>query len=122
LKENKGCVVVVSSAASDIPWPRTAPYNTSKAAQHCLLRSLALKLAPSGVRVNWVLPGCIHTEALDRMAKKMGESSEVYAAKRGNAHPMRRCGKASEVAAAALFLASDRMASFVTGAEHLYDA
>ena len=116
LKESKGSVVVVSSLASDVPWPRTAPYNAAKAAQHTLLKSYALDLAPWGVRVNAVLPACIHTPAMDRMAEKMSEPIEQFAEKRGNAHPMRRCGTPAEVASAALFLASSKLAGFCTGA------
>lgn len=115
LTASKGCVVVISSVASDVPWPRTAPYNVAKAAQHALLRSHALALAPAGVRVNAVLPACIHTEALDRMAAGAGMPSDAYAARRGPAHPLGRCGRPEEVTSAALFLASPKLASFITG-------
>ena len=64
----QGAVVNVSSAASIVPMraPRTS-YGVAKAAQDALTRSLALELAPKGVRVNAVLPGlplCTHAQAL----------------------------------------------------------
>ena len=116
LKQSKGSVVVVSSLASEVPWPRTAPYNVAKAAQHSLLKNCALELAPWGVRVNTVLPACIHTPAMDRMAEKQSVPIEQFAEKRGNAHPMRRFGTPAEVASAALFFASSKLAGFCTGA------
>eukprot|EP01025_Chloroclados_australasicus_P047888 TRINITY_DN5403_c0_g1_i13.p1 TRINITY_DN5403_c0_g1~~TRINITY_DN5403_c0_g1_i13.p1 ORF type:complete len:228 (-),score=22.24 TRINITY_DN5403_c0_g1_i13:105-788(-) len=115
LKEAKGCVVVVSSLASEVVWPQTAPYNCAKAAQHALIKSLALQLVKHGVRVNAVLPACIHTEALDVMANKKGVSPDVYASKRGRAHPMGRCGETRDVTQAVLFLASNHMSSYITG-------
>lgn len=106
---------MVSSLASEVPWPRTAPYNTAKAAQHALLKNYALDLAPRGVRVNAVLPACIHTAAMDRMAAKIGADIDQFAEKRGNAHPMKRCGTPQEVASAVLFLASNKLSGFTTG-------
>jgi len=108
-------VVVVSSLASDTVWPQTLPYNTAKAAQHALVRNTALRLAKHGVRVNAVLCGAIHTEALDAMAAQVGTPSDAYAAKRGAAHPLGRCGTSAEVAHAVLFLASP-LAGFICGA------
>lgn len=115
LRESRGNVVVVSSAAADVPWPQTAPYNAAKAGQHALLRNLALGYAAAGVRVNAVLPACIHTDALDRMAALKGVPPEEYAARRAPAHPMRRVGATADVSRAVLFLASDEMAGFVCG-------
>ena len=67
LKESKGNIVLVSSLASDIPWPQTMPYNTAKAAQHALIKNLALTYVKYGVRINCVLAGAIHTEGMQAL-------------------------------------------------------
>lgn len=101
-----GTVVMVTSAAPNVPWPDTAPFNYAKAAQNCMVQTLAFKYRTSGVRVNAVLPACIHTGALDRMAEKKSVPVADYAQLRADAHPMERLGTAEDVANAVLFLAS----------------
>jgi len=117
-------VVMVSSQAANTPWPDTAPYNVNKAAQNCLVQQLAFQYRnhheqPNSnnvvVRVNAVLPACIHTGALDRMAAKKKVSVADYAALRAQSHPMQRNGTPQEVAQAVLFLASPRQSAFTTG-------
>lgn len=107
-------IVVVSSLAPNVPWPDTAPFNYSKAAENCMIESLAFKHCTKGVRINGVLPSCIHTGYLDRMAIKKGQTVEAYATLRAQAHPMKRNGSPQEVAQAVAFLASDA-SSFMTG-------
>lgn len=109
-----GSVVIVSSMAPHVPWPDTAPYNYARAAQNCMIETLAFRHRLDNIRVNGVLPSCIHTGALDIMASKKGKSVEEYAALRANAHPMGRNGLPEEVADAVLFLASSG-ASYMTG-------
>ncbi len=112
--EGGGAVVVVSSLAARVPWPDTAPFNLAKAAQNCLVETLAFKHRQDNIRVNAVLPACIHTEALNVMAAKKNRPIEEYAALRAESHPMGRNGTPHEVASAVLFLASSASA-FITG-------
>lgn len=115
LKQNDtGSVVMVSSMASDVPWPDTAPYNLAKAAQNCLVQTLAFEYRLHNVRVNAVLPACIHTGYLDIMAEKKNKPIEEYAKLRAEAHPLQRNGTPEEVAQAVLWLASPQ-SSFTTG-------
>lgn len=116
-------IVMISSMAAQTPWPDTAPYNTAKAAQNCLVQQLAFQYrkghesnqsSNNVVRVNAVLPGCIHSVKLDVMAYKKGVSVEDYAALRSQCHPVERNGTVEEVAAAVVFLASPA-SSFLTG-------
>lgn len=112
--EAGGTVVMVSSMAPLVPWPDTAPYNYAKAAQNCMVETLAFKYRTSNVRVNAVLPACIHTGALDVMAKKKNAVIEEYAKLRADAHPMARNGTPEDVANAVVFLASPA-SSYLTG-------
>ena len=109
-----GTVVMVSSLAPQVPWPDTAPFNYAKAAQNTMTESLAFKYRTGNVRINAVLPACIHTGALDRMAKKKNAAIEEYAKLRAEAHPMGRNGTPQDVANAVVFLASPASA-FTTG-------
>lgn len=89
----------------------TAPffaYGPSKAAVCHIVRTLAVSLAPDGIRVNAILPGTIDTP-MSRSAK----NTEIYESLVAQI-PMRRIGRPEEVSAAVLFLASDA-ASFMTG-------
>ena len=72
-----------------------------------LTRSLAMELAPSGIRVNCVAPGVIETD----MVKVLGEETLRDLAAET---PLGRLGKPEDIAAAVSYLASDK-ASFVTG-------
>lgn len=88
-------------------------YNASKGALVAMTRSMAVDLAPRGVRVNCVCPGAIDTPMLrDHMLTVVDKEAAARAAAR--AHPLGRIGLPEEVANAVLFLASDE-ASFITG-------
>lgn len=115
VKAGATSIVMVSSMASDVPWPDTAPYNTSKAAQNCLVEQLAFQYRNQNVRINAVLPACIHSIKLDVMAEKKGVSVEDYAALRAEVSPMGRNGTVEEVARAVVFLSSSTYSSFTTG-------
>eukprot|EP00536_Pseudo-nitzschia_multiseries_P000166 jgi/Psemu1/62517/estExt_Genemark1.C_30066 len=109
-----GSAVVVGSVAADVPWPNTAPYNFASAARNTMVKTLAFKYRTTGVRVNGVLAGVIHTGALDAMAAQKQQSAESYAALRASAQPMQKCGTPRDVANAVLYLASPA-SGFTTG-------
>lgn len=105
-----GAIVnLASQAGRDGGGPGAAAYSTSKGAVMSFTRAMAKELGPKGIRVNALCPGMIATSFHDRFTKDAVRESVAAST------PLRRQGAASEVAAAAAYLASAD-ASFLTGA------
>jgi NAD(P)-dependent dehydrogenase (short-subunit alcohol dehydrogenase family) len=106
LAERGGSILNLSSVGGLGPEPGIGWYDVTKAAVIHITRQLAYELAP-GVRVNALAPGLVKTD----LARSIWEGNEDRIA----AHiPLRRLGEPDDIAAAALFLASDA-ASWITG-------
>jgi NAD(P)-dependent dehydrogenase (short-subunit alcohol dehydrogenase family) len=116
----KGSIVNVGSMSGMIAQKRMATYNTSKSAIENMTRCMALDLAPYGIRVNTICPGCVLTSATEREWIKLGISKEQWIGERAPLHMLNRVGAPVEIANAILFMASDE-ASFVTAAHLLVD-
>lgn len=111
LARSKGAVVNVASVHARLTKRGFAAYATSKAALLGLTRALAVDLAPR-VRVNAVSPAAVDTPML-----RAGFVRRPLALRKLSAfHPAGRIARPGEVAAAAVYLASDR-AAFITGSE-----
>jgi len=105
-----GAIVNFSSqAARDGGGPGAAAYATAKGAVMTYTRSLAKELGPKKIRVNAVTPGMIATAFHDTFTKPEVRANVA------NATPLRREGKATEVADLVAYLASDE-SNFITGA------
>jgi NAD(P)-dependent dehydrogenase (short-subunit alcohol dehydrogenase family) len=116
MRRNKGGAIVnVASVRSVVAGGGNLQYDTTKAAVAGLTRALAADHSPDGIRVNAVGPGPIFTPFHQRRIAAAGETVEQYNAKAAQGTMLKRPGRAEEVAAAILFLASDD-ASYVTGA------
>ena len=107
LHEKSGSIVNISSIWGQHGASCEVTYSCTKHALIGLTRSLAMELAPSGIRVNCVAPGVIETD----MVKVLGEETLKDLAEQT---PLGRLGKPEDIAAAVAYLASDK-ASFVTG-------
>ena len=110
-----GAIVNVSSLASVAAAGNLTAYKLSKAGVNALTQSIAITNAKHQIRCNAILPGFIDTPmAVDAAARAAGRERSDVARERAAWVPLGRQGTAWDVAAAALFLASDE-ASFITG-------
>ncbi|MCQ3829880.1 MULTISPECIES: SDR family NAD(P)-dependent oxidoreductase [Microbulbifer] len=104
-----GAIVnLASQAGRDGGGPGASAYATSKGAVMTFTRAMAKELGPKNIRVNSLCPGMISTTFHDTFTK------DAVRANVANATPLKREGKAPEVADAVAYLASDE-ASFITG-------
>jgi len=110
--QGKGSIVCTASVAGIRANAGPTPYSASKAGVISLVQTTANELYGSGVRVNAICPGLIETG----MTKPIfdGARSRGTEGKIGQLNPMKRYGHPEEIAAMALFLASDE-ASYVNG-------
>ncbi len=113
-----GSIVNVSSVFAQRPMPGFVGYCTSKAALTTFTKVLALECAAGHlpIRVNSLHPGGTETEMLEQALADTGMPRDDAYAMFAAIHPMGRMGRVEEVAAAALWLASDA-SSFTTGQE-----
>jgi NAD(P)-dependent dehydrogenase (short-subunit alcohol dehydrogenase family) len=108
-------IVNVSSVAGAISAPLMSHYGAAKAALISMTRSIAVELALEGVRVNALVPGWIETDLTDFARGDEGMEKLLI-----DRVPMKRWGRSEEIAAGALFLASDA-SSFMTGQSLVLD-
>jgi glucose 1-dehydrogenase len=110
-----GRIINISSVHEDLPMPTNAPYCASKGGLRMLARTIAVELAKDNITVNNIGPGAVYTpidadiEAQPELEKAL--MSEI---------PLNRWGQPADVAAVAVFLASDE-ASYVTGSTYFVD-
>jgi NAD(P)-dependent dehydrogenase (short-subunit alcohol dehydrogenase family) len=123
MKAAGGSIINVSSIEGIIGEPKAAAYNASKGAVRIFSKSAALHCAQSGynIRVNSLHPGYVATPLIANAVASMPESDALEFQQRVLANiPMARMAQSSEIASAALFLASDD-ASYMTGSELIID-
>lgn len=118
LRAAGGGSIVMTSSSSALVGPTGRPshaYAATKGALLALTRSMAVTYGPENIRVNALVPGFVRTRLT---ADVVGKPESLRAALEGI--PLRRIAEPDEIAACALFLASDE-ASFVTGAVLVVD-
>ncbi|MGH3501039.1 MAG: SDR family NAD(P)-dependent oxidoreductase [Nocardioidaceae bacterium] len=113
-----GSLIAVSSMTGKRPMHGRTPYTSAKMGLIGMTRTLALELGPFGIRVNAICPGAVTGPRIDdvvqRQAERQGITAEEARRQFSGASPLKRLIDAEEVAAACVFLASERGAA-ITG-------
>lgn len=125
LARRHGSIVNIASVASSIKGaPFRFLYGTTKAAVIGLTKSIAADYVTHGVRCNAICPGTVESPSLRgriaELAKQSGRSAAEVEADFVARQPMGRLGTTEEIAALAVYLASDE-AAFTTGQAHVID-
>jgi NAD(P)-dependent dehydrogenase (short-subunit alcohol dehydrogenase family) len=115
LMRDGGSVILVASIAGSVGIRGYTTYSATKAAERSYVRTWTRECTDRGIRFNTLSPGPIDTPIMDGQADSVEEADAIRAAFAA-AIPLNRMGRPEEIAAAALFLASDD-SSFVAGAE-----
>lgn len=110
----RGSVIFTSSTSGLVGSPFSPMYSFTKGGIIALVRSMALAMAPDGIRVNAIAPGSVETPGLPAFFRASPEETEKRKAAFFAQIPLGRAAQPEEIAQVALFLASD-MSSFVTG-------
>lgn len=117
LARGKGSIINIASVSAHLPLSRVVTYSASKAAVLSLTQFLAREWAPKGVRVNSITPGFFPAEQ-NRKLLFNDDGSPTARTKSILGHtPMARFGESEELIGAAVYLASPKASSFVTGTD-----
>ncbi len=120
LDSGGGSIINMSSLASSvIGVPNRFVYGVSKAAVIGLTKSIAADFVKQGIRCNAICPGTVQSPSLEQRLRASGDyekAREDFTVRQ----PMGRIGTPEEIAALAVYLASDE-SGYVTGAEHIID-
>lgn len=120
LEKQKGNIIIVTSAASNVKGaPNRFIYGTTKAALNGFVKAMAADYVKQGIRCNAILPGTVETPSWEgrvNMADDPKKAREDFIARQA----MGRLAQPEEIASMAVYLASDE-SSFVTGTLNLID-
>jgi NAD(P)-dependent dehydrogenase (short-subunit alcohol dehydrogenase family) len=116
MREQRFGVIINISSTASLCTRRPLAYRTAKAGINAITQTLAIENAEYGIRVNAILPGLMDTPmAIERRARERGVDRKTIRREREAQVPLgHKMGTAWDVAAAALFLASDE-AKYITG-------
>ncbi|MDA4129611.1 MAG: SDR family oxidoreductase [Thaumarchaeota archaeon] len=117
IKKKKGRIVNISSIAGKVALRLQSDYDSAKAGVIRLTEVMAMELAPFGIAVNCVCPGSVRTQATEKVLY----SDETWKQKMLTYIPMGRPAEPEEIGYAVLYLASPKLASYVTGSTLVVD-
>jgi NAD(P)-dependent dehydrogenase (short-subunit alcohol dehydrogenase family) len=116
-ERKRGSIINIASVSAHIPLSRVVAYSAAKAAVLSLTQFLAREWAPKGVRVNSITPGFFPAEQNRKLLFNDDGSPTARTKSIWGHTPMARFGNAEELVGAAVFLASHKASSFVTGTD-----
>jgi 3-oxoacyl-[acyl-carrier protein] reductase len=114
LLARRGSLITITSVVATRGGRGVSIYASSKAALETLTRSVAIEMAPKGIRVNAVAPGVIVTKMSERLRSRRGDRLLQRV-------PMGRVGEPADLAPTILLLASDRASPYTTGQVFVVD-
>jgi len=117
VERRKGSIINIASVSAHLPLSRVVTYSAAKAAVLNLTLFLAREWAPEGVRVNSITPGFFPAEQNRKLLFNDDGTPTARTKSIWGHTPMGRFGEASELVGAAVFLASQKASSFVTGTD-----
>jgi 2-keto-3-deoxy-L-fuconate dehydrogenase len=121
LARGRGSIVNMASAASSVKGvPNRFAYGATKAAVIGLTKAIAADYVARGVRCNAICPGTVKSPSLEQRVAALGGDQDAVWKSFIDRQPMGRLGTPEEIAALAVYLASDESA-FTTGAIHVID-
>lgn len=119
LEKTRGNIVNVSSVGGIVAHVHTTSYSMSKAALDMYTKCASLELAPKGIRVNGLSPGCIRTTLVQTMGLNENEL-KLWLDKAKERYPIGRIGEVSDTTNGILFLASNK-SNFMNGVSLVID-
>jgi NAD(P)-dependent dehydrogenase (short-subunit alcohol dehydrogenase family) len=115
IQQRSGSIIMISSMTGKRPLYGRTPYAGSKLALVGIARTLAWEVGSYGIRVNVISPGAVEGERIERVVRNQaaaqGISEEEALRQFTSSSPLGRLVPSGDIAAAAIFLASDRAAS-----------
>ena len=114
LAETKGAIINFSSILASRPVAGLGPYSAAKAAVEMLTKTMAVELAPQGVRVMCISPATIQTHFHEAAGMTPEAAAKYYEASK-QTHPLGRVGQPEDISELVVFLADSTKAGFMTG-------
>lgn len=120
VEKKSGSIVVITSTIQYMPAYREAAYRVSKTGLQVFTETVALEMAPFGIRVNTVSPGIIYSEHWSRNTLGPVLEDKVLGPRMLESIPLGRTGKPEDICDMVVFLSSDRC-PYVTGTNVIVD-
>jgi gluconate 5-dehydrogenase len=114
IPRKKGAILVVGSTSMYTPGPAETVYRITKMGLKSIVQNLAIELAPFGIRANLLVPGHYRTRLTSKITPEIEDKLKQNI-------PLRRFGATNECGKAAVFLLSDSLSGYTTGAELVVD-